>query len=64
MTRKNTPPPPIPVARRPETARGLTSEHIEAHLAAFMAAGGKVEVLSTTPVLKRIGGTESKPASD
>jgi hypothetical protein len=43
-------------ARRPESPRQLTSEAIEAHLAAFAAAGGKVEVLSTTQVLKRIQG--------
>jgi hypothetical protein len=47
-----------PFQRRPEPVRGLTSELIEAHLAAFMAAGGTVEVLSTTPMLKRIGGPD------
>ena len=36
------------------SSRTLTSEHIDAHLAAFEAAGGKVEVLATTSVLKRI----------
>ncbi len=40
--------------RREESPRKLTSEHIDAHLAAFAAAGGEVEVLSTTTVLKRI----------
>lgn len=40
--------------RRADAARGLTSEHIGAHVAAFEAAGGKVEVLETTQVLKRI----------
>lgn len=43
-----------PYQRRAEPSRQLTSEHIDAHLAAFEAAGGKVEVLSTTTVLKRI----------
>lgn len=45
---------PPPYQRRAEPSRHLTSEHIDAHLAAFEAAGGKVEVLSTTSVLKRI----------
>jgi hypothetical protein len=43
-----------PFQRKAESARTLTSEHIDAHLAAFEAAGGKVEVLATTTVLKRI----------
>lgn len=43
-----------PFQRKAESARTLTSEHIDAHLAAFAAAGGKVEVLATTTVLKRI----------
>lgn len=43
-----------PYVRRAEGSRQLTSEHIDAHLAAFEAAGGKVEVLATTTVLKRI----------
>lgn len=56
MIRKNTPAAsaPPPYLRRAEPSRQLTSEHIDAHLAAFEAAGGKVEVLSTTAVLKRI----------
>lgn len=40
--------------RKPDSPRQLTSEAIDAHLAAFAAAGGKVEVLETTRVLKRI----------
>lgn len=40
--------------RRADASRGLTSEHIDEHLAAFAAAGGQVEVLPTTQVLKRI----------
>jgi hypothetical protein len=43
-----------PFHRKAESSRTLTSEHIDAHLAAFEAAGGKVEVLDTTVVLKRI----------
>jgi hypothetical protein len=43
-----------PFQRKAESTRTLTSEHIDAHLAAFAAAGGKVEVLATTTVLKRI----------
>jgi hypothetical protein len=43
-----------PFQRKAESSRTLTSEHIDAHLAAFAAAGGKVEVLATTTVLKRI----------
>lgn len=43
-----------PFQRKAESARTLTSEHIDAHVAAFEAAGGKVEVLATTTVLKRI----------
>lgn len=45
--------------RRADATRGLTSEHIDAHVAAFEAAGGKVEVLATTTVLKRI---QAEPA--
>lgn len=41
-------------SRRADTSRQLTSEHISHHMAAFEAAGGRVEVLGTTPVLKRI----------
>jgi hypothetical protein len=40
----------------------LTSEHIDAHLAAFEAAGGKVEVLATTTVLKRIQADPTRDA--
>ena len=43
-----------PFQRKAESTRTLTSEHIDAHVAAFEAAGGKVEVLATTTVLKRI----------
>ncbi len=55
-----------PYLRRAEPSRQLTSEHIDAHLAAFQAAGGKVEVLSTTTVLKRIQAdpTRDAPAAE
>ena len=33
----------------------LTSEKIAAHLEAFQAAGGKIDVLGTTRVLTRVG---------
>ncbi|MGL6289786.1 MAG: hypothetical protein ACRC2H_03765 [Silanimonas sp.] len=51
-----------PFQRKAESSRTLTSEHIDAHLAAFAAAGGKVEVLATTTVLKRIQ-AEPTPAA-
>ena len=54
MIRKNTPAAAPPYLRKAEPSRQLTSEQLDAHLAAFEAAGGKVEVLATTPVLKRI----------
>jgi hypothetical protein len=57
MTRRSAPHTSASVApfqRRVESPRQLTSELIDAHLAAFEAAGGKVEVLATTTVLKRI----------
>lgn len=54
MTKPPAPPPqsPSPFARRPELGRQLTSDHIDAHLAAFHAAGGVVEVLGNTPIHK------------
>jgi len=64
MTRKTTTTAtvPPPYQRRAEPSRQLTSEHIDAHLAAFEAAGGKVEVLSTTTVLKRIQADPTRDA--
>jgi hypothetical protein len=65
MIRKNTAAPaspPPPYLRRAEPSRQLTSEHIDAHLAAFEAAGGKVEVLATTTVLKRIQADPTRDA--
>lgn len=38
-----------PFIRKPETPRQLTSEAIDRHIAAFEAAGGKVQVLPTRP---------------
>lgn len=43
-----------PFMRRAEPSRQITSESISAQIAAFEAAGGEVEVLATTTVLKRI----------
>ncbi|MGN6513929.1 MAG: hypothetical protein ACTHKZ_10230 [Lysobacteraceae bacterium] len=51
---------PAPAPRKPVEARNVTSEDIAAHLAAFAAAGGKVEVLGVTRVLTRI---EDDPAT-
>lgn len=67
MTRRSAPHTSASVApfqRRVESPRQLTSELIDAHLAAFEAAGGKVEVLATTTVLKRIqaGPVGNEPA--
>ncbi|NUS38832.1 MAG: hypothetical protein HOQ02_07385 [Lysobacter sp.] len=45
---------PMPGPRKPVDARSVTSEDIAAHLDAFAAAGGKVEVLGVTRVLKRV----------
>lgn len=54
-----------PYVRRAEGSRQLTSENIDAHLAAFAAAGGKVEVLATTQVLKRIpSAPDGEPAKE
>lgn len=41
-----------PFVRRAETGRQITSEHLDAHLEAFRAAGGVVEVLGNTPIHK------------
>lgn len=51
-----------PLAARPQampragadTPKDVASATIAAHLAAFAAAGGKIEVLGTTRVLKRV----------
>ena len=45
---------PMPAPRKPAESRTVTSEDIAAHLAAFAAAGGKVEVLGVTRVLKHL----------
>jgi hypothetical protein len=45
---------PAPVQRKPSDSRTVTSEDIATHLDAFAAAGGKVEVLGVTRVLKHI----------
>ena len=56
-------PPRKPLSARPQAAsragadtpKDVASATIAAHLAAFAAAGGKIEVLGTTQVLKRLG---------
>jgi hypothetical protein len=60
MPRKTTAPAP----RKPVDARSITSDDIAAHLAAFTAAGGEVEVLGVTRVLKHVGdaATPTAPA--
>lgn len=45
---------PASAPRKPSDARTVTSEDIATHLDAFAAAGGKVEVLGVTRVLKHI----------
>lgn len=45
---------PAPVPRKPSDTKTVTSEDIATHLDAFAAAGGKVEVLGVTRVLKHI----------
>lgn len=55
---------PAPAPRKAaDNARTVTSEDIAAHLAAFTAGGGRVEVLGVTRVLKRVdeGAPESTP---
>lgn len=48
--------------RRVDHSRQLTSENIQAHMDAFQAAGGRVEKLGTTEVLKRIASdADTKP---
>lgn len=45
---------PAPAPRKPADSRIVTSEDIAAHLDAFAAAGGQVEVLGVTRVLKHL----------
>jgi hypothetical protein len=46
---------PAPMQRKsPDSSKSVTSDDIAAHLAAFEAAGGHVEVLGVTRVLKRV----------
>lgn len=42
---------------------GVTSERIEADLAAFREAGGKVEVLGVTHTLKKLDGASAQAAT-
>lgn len=51
IDKKRTPPSPAVLPRKhPEQGRHMTSERIDADLAAFHAAGGHIEVLGTTYV--------------
>jgi len=45
---------PAPVQSKPSNTRTVTREDIASHLDAFTAAGGKVEVLGVTRVLKHL----------
>lgn len=50
--------------RKPPDTRMRTSESIATDIAAFEAAGGAIEVLGTTPRLKRIGVPEPQETGD
>lgn len=54
MSTKPSTPASAPFNRRADVSRQITSEHISAHMAAFAAAGGRVEVLGNTPMLKNL----------
>lgn len=53
MARTPTPPPATPRGRQVDP-RHVTHETIADHLQAFQAAGGRIEVLGTTRVLKNV----------
>ncbi len=48
----------LPYRKTADLSKDVTSERIADHLAAFRAAGGAIEVLGVTPVLKRLGAAE------
>ncbi|MBB4126379.1 hypothetical protein GGR77_001669 [Xanthomonas translucens] len=58
-----TPPPTAKTARSSASGdkaqKGLSRERIEADMAAFRKAGGRVEVLGTTRVLKKVDEAEA-----
>lgn len=62
MTRKQVPgkAAAAPFRKAADQSKDVTSERIADHLAAFHAAGGTIEVLGVTPVLKRLG--DASPA--
>jgi hypothetical protein len=62
VSTKTSTPASAPFNRRADVSRQITSEHISAHMAAFRAAGGTVEVLGNTPMLKNIKPAE--PVAD
>ena len=45
----------LPYRKTADLSKDVTSERIAGHLDAFRAAGGTIEVLGVTPVLKRLG---------
>ncbi len=48
----------LPYRKTADLSKDVTSERIADHLDAFRAAGGTIEVLGVTPVLKRLGAVE------
>lgn len=61
-----TPPRPAAAAndRRPKQAPSMSHERIASDIAAFRRAGGKVEVLGNTPVLRSVGPAGVSKAAD
>lgn len=50
--------------RKADGPRGMTSQHIAEHVAAFQARGGKVEVLGNTWALKRLKAADAARPTD
>ncbi|MFZ5656678.1 MAG: hypothetical protein ACOY37_06415 [Pseudomonadota bacterium] len=63
MSTKSSTPASAPFNRRADVSRQITSEHISAHMAAFKARGGTVEVLGNTPMLKNLKPAEPVAAA-
>jgi hypothetical protein len=49
----------MPYRKQADQSKDVTSERIADHLEAFRAAGGTIEVLGVTPVLKRLAAAEA-----
>lgn len=49
----------MPYRKQADQSKDVTSERIAGHMAAFQAAGGTIEVLGVTPVLKRLAAEEA-----